>query len=115
MTKDEIIRLPVIVNVFQKLYPSHGTCNVCGLPWGVCGHEDIDITEEYGVFYICPYCFRTTYLKKILEATAKGYLEQYNTLQGTNEICDFLKTHNLEKILELTQEKYIKIHENNSK
>lgn len=109
MTKDEIIRLPVITSVFQKIHYNQSTCGICGLPWEVCGIEEIEITDDHGVFYICPYCFKKSGLEKVLEATALGYLGQYESITNQKDREYFVKTHDLEVILEKTKEKYIKL------
>lgn len=115
MTKEEIIRLPGVVNVFQKIYFNQSICNICGLPWKACGSVYINITDSFGVFYICPYCFRTKSLKDVLEASANGYLEQYQSIPNHKDRDDFIETHDLQKILERTMEKYIEIHKNDYK
>lgn len=56
MTKDEIKRLPFVVSAYQRIYSSESRCGICHLPWSACGSEHIDITDDYGVFYVCPHC-----------------------------------------------------------
>lgn len=52
MTKEEIKRLPFVVAAYQQIYSSESCCGICHLPWSACGAEHIDITDEYGVFYV---------------------------------------------------------------
>lgn len=61
--KEEIKRLPFVVSAYKQIYRSESCCGICNLPWSVCGHEHIDITDKYGVFYVCPYCGEATDFK----------------------------------------------------
>lgn len=47
--KEEIKRLPFVVSAYKQIYRSESCCGICNLPWSVCGHEHIDITDKYGV------------------------------------------------------------------
>lgn len=55
--KEEIKRLPFVVSAYKQIYRSESCCGICNLPWSVCSREHIDITDKYGVFYVCPYCW----------------------------------------------------------
>lgn len=76
--KEEIKRLPFVVSAYKQIYRSESCCGICNLPWSVCGHEHIDITDKYGVFYVCPYCWENNDLQTILKATTQGYLSQFH-------------------------------------
>lgn len=78
--KEEIKRLPFVVSAYKQIYRSESCCGICNLPWSVCGHEHIDITDKYGVFYVCPYCWENNDLQTILKATTQGYLSQFHSM-----------------------------------
>ena len=63
--KEEIKRLPFVVSAYKQIYRSESCCGICNLPWSVCSHEHIDITDKYGVFYVCPYCWENNDLQTI--------------------------------------------------
>lgn len=46
--KEEIKRLPFVVSAYKQIYRSESCCGICNLPWSVCGHEHIDITDKTG-------------------------------------------------------------------
>ena len=77
--KEEIKRLPFVVSAYKQIYRSESCCGICNLPWSVCSHEHIDITDKYGVFYVCPYCWENNDLQTILKATTQGYLSQFHS------------------------------------
>ena len=76
----------------------------------VCGHEHIDITDKYGVFYVCPYCWENNDLQTILKATTQGYLSQFHSCSTDEDKAHFLEEHKLVDILMKTEQKYISTH-----
>lgn len=111
MTKDEIIRLPFVVSAYQRIYSSESRCGICHLPWSACGTEHINITDDYGVFYVCPHCWRTNTKEDILRASVKGYLSQYESVSANApDKEDFLKSHKLDDILYKIEQEYDRTH-----
>ncbi|MCS3000921.1 hypothetical protein NXW41_22285 [Bacteroides thetaiotaomicron] len=108
--KEEIKRLPFIVSAYKQIYRSESCCGICNLPWSVCGHEHIDITDKYGVFYVCPYCWENNDLQTILKATTQGYLSQFHSCSTDEDKAHFLEEHKLVDILMKTEQKYISTH-----
>lgn len=115
MTKDEIKRLPFVVVAYQKIYSSESHCGICNLPWSACGTECIEITDEYGVFYVCPYCWENSSLQTVLKATTQGYLEQIHSCRTDEDRKHFIESHKLVDILIKTEQKYISTHTTNDK
>lgn len=93
--KEEIKRLPFVVSAYKQIYRSESCCGICNLPWSVCGHEHIDITDKYGVFYVCPYCWENNDLQTILKATTQGYLSQFHSCSTDEDKAHFLEEHKL--------------------
>ena len=108
--KEEIKRLPFVVSAYKQIYRSESCCGICNLPWSVCGHEHIDITDKYGVFYVCPYCWENNDLQTILKATTQGYLSQFHSCSTDEDKAHFLEEHKLVDILMKTEQKYISTH-----
>ena len=93
--KEEIKRLPFVVSAYKQIYRSESCCGICNLPWSVCGREHIDITDKYGVFYVCPYCWENNDLQTILKATTQGYLSQFHSCSTDEDKAHFLEEHKL--------------------
>ena len=102
--KEEIKRLPFVVSAYKQIYRSESCCGICNLPWSVCGHEHIDITDKYGVFYVCPYCWENNDLQTILKATTQGYLSQFHSCSTDEDKAHFLEEHKLVDILMKTEQ-----------
>ncbi len=106
---EELKRLQPIAETYRAIYPSESTCGICGLPWSACGPKIINISGEgLGVFYVCPYCFKTQPLKEVLKATAKGYAEQLRTARRSGEEKAFIEHHDFTTIIANTAEEHIK-------
>lgn len=114
MTKDEIKRLPFVVSAYQRIYSSESRCGICHLPWSACGSEYINITDDYGVFYVCPYCWEKSDLQTVLKATTQGYLSQFHSCTTEEHKAYFLETHKLVDILIKTEQKYVLTHSRNN-
>ncbi len=111
MTKDEIIRLPFVVSAYQRIYSSESRCNICGLPWSAGGRKSINIGHNWGVFYVCPYCWETNTKEDILRASVRGYLSQYECVSANKpDKEDFLKSHKLDDILYKIEQEYDRTH-----
>ena len=113
MTKDEIKRLPFVVAAYQKIHPTESHCGICNLPWSACGSEHININDDYGVFYVCPHCWKKSDLQTVLKATTQGYLGQFHSCTTDENKAYFLKTHKLIDILMKTEQKYVSTHARN--
>lgn len=113
MTKDEIKRLPFVVAAYQKIHPTESHCGICNLPWSACGAEHININDDYGVFYVCPHCWKKSDLQTVLKATTQGYLGQFHSCTTDENKAYFLKTHKLIDILMKTEQKYVSTHARN--
>lgn len=113
MYKEKLIRLPFVAKMLQKMYCGYSTCGICGLPWPVCGMESIDINEYLGVFYVCPHCFKTKPLEEVIDASAKGYYMQYNSIKDKKSRMNFLETHDLKEILDKIRLHYMETHNSN--
>lgn len=109
MSKNEIIRLPFVVEAYQQIYPSESTCGICDLPWSVCGMKYIKTAEDRGVFYVCPHCWEKSSLTDILKASVNGYLSQINNLPKRDKEL-FMKEFDLGDVLMKIEEEYIKSH-----
>lgn len=109
MSKDEIIRLPFVVEAYQRIYPSESTCGICDLPWSVCGMKPIKIAEDRGVFYVCPHCWEKNSLTDILKVSVNGYLRQISSLSEREKEL-FVKEFDLGDILMKIEDEYIKSH-----
>lgn len=108
--KEEIKRLPFVVSAYQLIYSSESRCGICHLPWSACGAEHINITDDYGVFYICPHCWGNSDLQTVLKATTQGYLSQFHSCTTDEDKAYFLESHKLVDILMKTEHKYILTH-----
>lgn len=108
--KEEIKRLPFVVSAYKQIYRSESCCKICNLPWSACGYEHISITDEYGVFYVCPHCWKNSDLQTVLKATTQGYLNRFYSCITDDDKTDFLKIHKLIDILMKTEQKYISTH-----
>lgn len=71
---------------------------------------NIYITDKYGVFYVCPYCWENNDLQTILKATTQGYLSQFHSCSTDEDKAHFLEEHKLVDILMKTEQKYISTH-----
>lgn len=108
--KEEIKRLPFVVAAYQRIYYYESRCGICYLPWSACGAECIEITDNYGVFYVCPYCWEKSDLQTVFKATTQGYLSQFHSCTTDEDKAHFLKSHKLADILIKTEQKYIATH-----
>lgn len=108
--KEEIKRLPFVVDAYKQIYRSESCCGICHLPWSACGAKHIDITNEYGVFYVCPHCWKNSDLQTVLKATTQGYLGQFHSCTTDESKAYFLETHKMVDILIKTEQKYILTH-----
>ena len=112
MTRDELKRLPFVSAALAAIHPYNSTCGVCGLPWGECKGECIEMGDGTGCFYVCHYCFKHSSLEEVLKATVDGYIEQYRSITGFSQMESFVQEYDLVSILEKTQERYLEIHKN---
>ena len=110
MTKEEIKRLPFVVSAYQHIYSSESRCGICHLPWSACEAEHIDITDKYGVFYVCPHCWKNSDLQTVLKATTQGYLSQFHSCDRDEDKAHFLEEYKLVDILMKTEQKYVLTH-----
>ena len=113
MTKEEIKRLPFVVSAYQHIYSSESRCGICHLPWSACEAEHIDITDKYGVFFVCPHCWEKRDLQTVLKATTQGYLSQFHSCDTDEDKAHFLEEHKLVDILMKTEQKYVSTHSKN--
>ena len=98
------------MDVYKRIYSSESRCGICHLPWSACGTECIDITDELGVFYVCPHCWKNSDLQTIFKATAQGHLSQFYSCATDEDKTYFLKMYKLIDILIKTEQKYILTH-----
>lgn len=109
MTKEELKRLPFVVKAYTAIYPSESHCGICRLPWSAGGTKAINIEPDWGVFYVCPYCWKTRTKEEILKASVRGYMSQYESVSDRE---NFLKHHQLDEILYKIEQEYDRTHDN---
>lgn len=105
MKKEELKRLPFVVQAYRKIYPHHSTCRICGLPWGACQSKSVDLDETTGTFATCQYCWDRATLKDLLEAHTATYIDQYFSLSEKDR-QNFAEKRPLEYVLECVNKEY---------
>ncbi len=111
MNKEEIKRLPFVVKAYSIIYPTESQCNICGLPWSVGGAKNVNIGQDWGIFYVCPHCWETRTKEEILRASVRGYMSQYECAsRNESDREKFLKNHQLDEILYKIEQEYNKTH-----
>lgn len=109
MSKEELKRLPFVVQAYRKIYPQHSTCKICGLPWGACQSKAVNLDETTGTFSTCVYCWNKATLEDVLKAHTETYIDQCFSLSG-QERQNFITQRPLEYVLECVYKEYNKTH-----
>jgi hypothetical protein len=107
MEIERIKRLPFVVKAYQILYPSFGTCGICGLPWSVCKPKFIALSDSLGTFSLCEHCWSKATLSEAMEAHTRTYIKQCKLL-AEEEMEQFIKERPLEYVLQRVEEEYNK-------
>lgn len=107
MEIERIKRLPFVVRAYQILYPSYGTCEICGLPWSVCQPKVVKLSDSLGTFSLCKHCWDMATLSDVMESHTKTYIEQCKSLTK-EEMERFVKERPLEYVLQRVEEEYNK-------
>lgn len=107
MEIERIKRLPFVVKAYQILYPSYGTCEICGLPWSVCKPKFIALSDSLGTFSLCEHCWSKSTLSEAMEAHTRTYIKQCKLL-AEEEMEQFIKERPLEYVLQRVEEEYNK-------